>query len=172
MDIMELGAIGELVGGVAVIATLIYLALQVGQSTTATRGAAERELLEGVQRINERIAQHAPMFRQGLASFDNMSNDDKLVFASLFNTFMNHLEQALRMHARGLLTADNVDVLGDICLTVLQEPGGGQIWERTKTLYFSMSRDYVQRRLDADCDLPPRVSELMPWWGPGEGQEA
>lgn len=29
MDIMALGAIGELVGGVAVIATLIYLALQV-----------------------------------------------------------------------------------------------------------------------------------------------
>ena len=49
MDIMELGAIGELIGGVAVIATLIYLARQIRQGTTATQGAAERELLEGVQ---------------------------------------------------------------------------------------------------------------------------
>ena len=31
MDIMELGAIGELVGGVAVLATLIYLATQLRQ---------------------------------------------------------------------------------------------------------------------------------------------
>ena len=33
MNIMELGAIGELVGGVAVVGSLIYLALQVRQST-------------------------------------------------------------------------------------------------------------------------------------------
>ncbi len=32
MDIMELGAIGEPVGGVAVLATLIYLAVQVRQN--------------------------------------------------------------------------------------------------------------------------------------------
>ncbi len=40
MDIMELGAIGELVGGVAVIATLIYLALQVRQNTLVMRSQA------------------------------------------------------------------------------------------------------------------------------------
>ena len=33
MDIMELGAIGEMVGGVAVLATLIYLVVQVRQNT-------------------------------------------------------------------------------------------------------------------------------------------
>ncbi len=33
MDIMELGAIGELVGGVAVIASLMYLGVQVRQNT-------------------------------------------------------------------------------------------------------------------------------------------
>ena len=37
MDIMELGAIGELVGGVAVIATLAYLAVQVRQGNEIAR---------------------------------------------------------------------------------------------------------------------------------------
>ncbi len=37
MNIMELGAIGELVGGVAVIGSLIYVGLQVRQSTEQTR---------------------------------------------------------------------------------------------------------------------------------------
>ncbi len=37
MDIMELGAIGELVGGVAVIGSLIYLALQVRQGNQIER---------------------------------------------------------------------------------------------------------------------------------------
>ena len=35
MDIMELGAIGELVGGVAVIVSLIYVGLQVRQANKA-----------------------------------------------------------------------------------------------------------------------------------------
>ncbi len=39
MNIMELGAIGELVGGAAVIATLAYLAVQIKQNTTAVRSA-------------------------------------------------------------------------------------------------------------------------------------
>ena len=39
MDIMELGAIGELVGGVAVIATLGYLAIQVPHGTRTARSA-------------------------------------------------------------------------------------------------------------------------------------
>ncbi len=40
MDIMELGAIGELVGGVAVVVTLIYLAVQVRVNTATNRSAA------------------------------------------------------------------------------------------------------------------------------------
>ena len=41
MDIMELGAVGELVGGVAVIATLVYLAAQIRQNTRAAMADAE-----------------------------------------------------------------------------------------------------------------------------------
>ncbi len=40
MDIMELGAIGELVGGVAVIASLIYVGLQVRHGSRAAQQSA------------------------------------------------------------------------------------------------------------------------------------
>ena len=37
MDILELGAAGELVGGVAVVASLVYVGLQIRHNTAATR---------------------------------------------------------------------------------------------------------------------------------------
>ena len=40
MNILELGAIGELVGGVAVMVTLIYLAVQVRQNTKIVRASS------------------------------------------------------------------------------------------------------------------------------------
>ncbi len=42
MTIMELGAIGELVGGVAVVVSLIYVGLQLKQGTVATRSHAHQ----------------------------------------------------------------------------------------------------------------------------------
>ncbi len=41
MDIMELGAIGELVGGLAVIGSLIYVGIQVRQNTRTLPKQAE-----------------------------------------------------------------------------------------------------------------------------------
>ena len=43
MDIMELGAIGELVGGVAVIASLVYVGLQVRQSNALVSAQVHQE---------------------------------------------------------------------------------------------------------------------------------
>ena len=43
MDIMELGAVGELVGGVAVIATLVYLAIQLKQTNRIARAQVRQE---------------------------------------------------------------------------------------------------------------------------------
>ncbi len=46
MNIMELGAIGELVGGVAVLVTLVYLAVQVRQGRRDLRLQAEFHLAD------------------------------------------------------------------------------------------------------------------------------
>ncbi|NIU08761.1 hypothetical protein GWN42_09780, partial [candidate division KSB1 bacterium] len=40
MTLTELGAIGEFVGGIAVVLTLVYLAVQIRQSTNSTRSSA------------------------------------------------------------------------------------------------------------------------------------
>ncbi len=55
MDIMELGAIGEFVGGLAVIASLIFVGLQVRQSNRQARDDAAREVQNQFDRIFEMI---------------------------------------------------------------------------------------------------------------------
>ncbi|NIU03573.1 MAG: hypothetical protein GWO40_04635, partial [Gammaproteobacteria bacterium] len=44
MNIMELGAVGELVGGLAVIVSLTYVGLQLRQSNNLAKSTAEIEL--------------------------------------------------------------------------------------------------------------------------------
>ena len=51
MDIMELGAIGELVGGVAVIGSLIFVGIQLRTTTKTLRAQSS---YEAISKINER----------------------------------------------------------------------------------------------------------------------
>ena len=70
------------------------------------------------------------------------------------------------MHARGLEAHDNIQIYGDICLAIIQEPGGRAVWEHTKPLYFPLSRNYIERRIEDPKTLPARASETMPWHVP------
>ncbi len=56
MDIMELGAIGELVGGVAEIGSLLYVGLQVRQNTAATRAASHHAITDSFNEGNLALA--------------------------------------------------------------------------------------------------------------------
>ncbi len=49
MTIMEFGAIGEFIGAIAVVATLIYLAIQMRQNTNALKLISARSITEEIQ---------------------------------------------------------------------------------------------------------------------------
>jgi len=52
MNILELGAIGELVGGVAVIASLVYVGLHIRRNTAVTRAASHHAFTDSINQIN------------------------------------------------------------------------------------------------------------------------
>ena len=48
-----IGAIGEIVGAIAVIVTIGYLALQMRRNTRSVRSAAAQQILEGLAEFNQ-----------------------------------------------------------------------------------------------------------------------
>ncbi len=56
MGIMELGAIGELVSGIAVVASLIFVGLQVRQNTATTRAASHHAITDSFNEGNWLLA--------------------------------------------------------------------------------------------------------------------
>ena len=160
-----IGAVGELAGALAVLITLIYLAVQLRQNTNLASGAAQREVMASFQLNLDRVRTNPQLVQKVLAQFDSLSLAEQLEFTMIINQFVNHLEQPLRMLNRGLETQDTVDVYGDICMAILQEPGGLELWERTKPLFFPLARQYVEERFKNPGTLPPPISKELPWWG-------
>jgi hypothetical protein len=154
----------QIAAAAAIVASLIFVGVQVKQNTNLAAGETQRELMNGFQAQLERITAEPDLFRRGLSGLHSLSETEKVQFSIIFNQFVNHLELPLRMVNRGLETQDNVDLYGNICVAFLLEPGGLEIWERTRPYYFPLSRGYVESRLANPETLPPRVSEVYPWF--------
>jgi hypothetical protein len=88
MTIQDLGAIGELVGAVAVLATLFYLARQIKQNTDEIRSANYHSVTDSFNYLNTALAQDAVLaniYRRGSADFDSLSDDEKVQFNHLMH---------------------------------------------------------------------------------------
>jgi len=104
MTIQDWGAIGELVGGVAVIVTLIYLALQVRQTTRqfsrsveATQLAAFERSIESGDRIRELFLLHPdliPLLLKGYESYKELDTSEKFRFGMLLRNIISAVQGA------------------------------------------------------------------------------
>ncbi|MCZ6719870.1 MAG: hypothetical protein O6944_12065 [Gammaproteobacteria bacterium] len=62
MNWVAIGAIGELVGGAAVIATLIYLAVQLRQNTKGIRAQSYYNVVSGKNALYRELAANKELF--------------------------------------------------------------------------------------------------------------
>ena len=74
MTIVELGALGEFVAAIAVVITLIYLALQIRQNTRATHAASFHAITDSFNHVNVSLAQTPALTRIWLAGATERSS--------------------------------------------------------------------------------------------------
>ena len=173
MEIVELGAIGELVGAVAVLATLLYLAAQVRQGTELARGASTREVNNAFREAVDGLADHRAEFLKGLHRFGSLSKDEQWSFAFLVSPLVACLEQTIAMRDQGLENSDTVETYGGVVVAMLREPGGREWWELAKHVYVGLAVfDYVDRRLRGEVEAPQPISATVPWFEADESDEA
>ncbi len=73
MNWEAIGAIGESLGAIGVIVTVIYVALQIRQNSEAVRGATEQNLMSQEMALYALLAEHANVYRRGRSGLDNLA---------------------------------------------------------------------------------------------------
>ena len=101
MTIQELGSLGELIAAIATLATLVYLALQIRQSTNATRAASFHAITDSMNHVNVSVAQNPALARiwlDGTADRSSLSEQERyqydLILLSYFHVFETVYYQA------------------------------------------------------------------------------
>ena len=126
MSIMELGALGEFVGSIAVVVTLIFLAIQVRHSKNATeantRSVDESRKVAMVQTYHARAAEAAAHYRM-LAQYehipimlkrtetgvDSLTDEERLRLFFLDLSTAQRMDSAYYAFQQGLLDAEHYE---------------------------------------------------------------
>ncbi len=111
MNLQELGNIGEFIGGLAVIASLIYLAVQIRQNTLSMRASAYQDAVRSANEWGALFVHHpetVSVFRKGLAEPDSLDPAEA-------SEFIHILEALLRNYAAARLLARGGQIPMSVC---------------------------------------------------------
>jgi len=151
MDLDALGNIGEFVGALGVVASLVYLAVQVRQNTASVRAATFQALAQSYSDFASLIGSDGEVARilhAGSSDPEAGTELERFRFNFLLVAATRRWENAFYQHERGMLDASQWEGLQAGALLSLRTPGGRAWWRAFGHIYYSAAfRDWVDASL-------------------------
>lgn len=130
MTIQDWGAIGEILGAIATIATLIYLATQLRQNTRALQATSMDSTTRAANDIRTSLfsdPEITALYRKGLQDIENLDENDRerfrLIMTNALWAFWNTYAQSQLGGRQSWSSQKN------IARRFLSQPGGIWFWE-------------------------------------------
>jgi len=140
VSIQDLGSIGELLAAIATLATLIYLARQIRQSTDVLEQAARRAVVEDASHWRQNLIQHADvaeLYRRGTHDPESLDPVERLRFTILLDNLFDHWFFQWDS-GRGFADVSRHDIAA-----AMQMPGIAAYWQRRQARFLTPFREYV-----------------------------
>jgi hypothetical protein len=133
LDLDVLGNLGDFIGGIAVLVTLIYLALQIRQNTAALKTASRQSIAAGYRENNRlRLDPAAALaWTKGLTSFPDLSFEENNYFSTLIIDEALFFQGAFALYESGQLEEATYGPYLAWFSSVVATPGGTVWWETT-----------------------------------------
>jgi len=150
MDVQDLGAVGEIVGGLAVIATLVYLARQIRQANTSTHRQMYAQAATAISEFWLNLAKDAELqalFQKMLSEPDGLgSNQLERAFLILDSYFS--LMESYYLHNQEFDEKLSQERWERILVRILAAPGGRAYWLKREYAFHDSFARYVSQLVE------------------------
>jgi len=169
MTLADLGNIGEIVGAIGVIASLIYVGMEVRRNTKALRAQAHETVVSGYMAAIQLFSDHAETSAKGFTSsfeeFRNFSDGEKLIIFGAFYGFFKHFEQIHAQYRQGLIGADEWESWNEHIRMQFHQPGPQWWWKLRRGSFAKPFRAYLEN------SAPPEMRSMFDILRDGEGEQ-
>jgi hypothetical protein len=156
MTLEDLGNLGDFIGGIAVVVTLVYLAVQVRQNnrllranTASVRAASRTVINERLVGVNQSLVEGASLaeiFVRELSSPGSISGADRVRLHTLLQGMFISLENIQKMAQNGTIEPGDWEPWSHHLRLWLKNPGVRAWWDRQRTPFGKDFRARTSRR--------------------------
>ena len=150
MSLSDIAAIGSLVGGAAVLVSLVYLAQQVRQSATNQSAAVHQGRSSTVTDLLIRLSEPSlsRTFLRAASGDREIPAEEFYQYLNMFGAILMSWEDQFAQHKSGMLSDDRFFGTSAAVMTVLQLPGNYAAWKvYAAPLFAADFREYVESRI-------------------------
>jgi hypothetical protein len=160
-----ISAIGQIVGALAVVISLIYLAREVRSNARETRRAAMRSTLDALIRFTQQITAHADLAElrsRGFHDYESLEGTDLARFNSYMHALFRTVEDAYYQHLEGHFDPRRWRGLEAVLREINICPGV-QAWWRSHSHWFG-GEEFAKfiNQLQQTAKPPPGFREAIP----------
>lgn len=132
MNWEAIGAVGEIIGALAVLISLIYLALQVRQNTMVMRAAAKQNLTEASQNLIYKMVENSSHWVKLISGEEAASAEEQAEMSLLVRAMLRGFESQCYHYEAGLLEEEEWQALRNAIQSICALPGVHRYWLELK----------------------------------------
>jgi hypothetical protein len=158
-----ISAIGQLVGALAVVISLIYLAREVRNNARATRAASTRSVSDSFTRWIQQLSRHPELrelYYRGIHDFESLEGADLVGFSAVMVEMFRHYEDVYYQQSEGQL-GPRLWRGWEAAMRDLNGYPGVQAWWRSRSHWFSEEYAKHINQLQQTAKAPRLYREPM-----------
>ena len=147
MTLSDLGDLGDFLGGIGVIVTLVYLAIQIRKQTLEAKLAATRELAEQGLHLMAHITtdfETTAAYGKGVQNYEELPDDQRLWVAIQFQQWCRVMEQYVLHTEHSNVDPVYFESFTNVFAEGMTYPGFQQWWRKSHNLFSEKFQAYVE----------------------------
>ena len=152
MSIGELAALGEFIGGIGVVAGLVFVGVQIRVSNAESRAAANQAYAQSLANLGLLLASEgdlAELFLKGQGGLENLDGTERLRFMSFYSNGIFRMFENLYSQRRSGRLDERIWAGAEMTLRqVIGSRGFQEIWPLRKSWYEKDFQEYIDGLLE------------------------
>ena len=172
MTLEQIFFISQSVAAVGVIASLIFVGLQVNDSTKAVRSATAQAVHENFASWYMAIAEHPAeleVMLKGFGDLEALSAVDRAVFNCIFLAFTSHAQNAFHQWRQGHLASELWACWESLVSNMVHSNGGLALWRERSYVFAEDFRVEVEAIAQLEPHINAKAFGVLPLVVPAAG---
>ena len=165
MDWEMLGALAETLGGIGVIASMVFVGYQLRQQSNIERAKAQRDLLMQIREwvsLPSRSREHFGAIQRCLDDFDSADDWSRQQFWDWATNVLLVFESVLYMKSDDFIHDGSYVRFEQLVLAIARTSGGAQWWNYMYNVIGTDVAEHINARIEEVGDTIPPWNELLP----------